>query len=144
MTDSTPLEIPAGMRRLSRRFERWRKAHKPRAAFPEALWTSAAEAARAHGIYRTAKVLRLECGKLKRAMEATPSNGRPVARRRTPLEQSPTTFLELTPPPEASSESALSECLIELEGPRGKMRIQWKGARASEWAGLIRSLWGAA
>jgi hypothetical protein len=139
-----PLAIPAGLRRISRRFERWRKTHKPRTAFPEWLWTSAAEAAREHGIYRTAKVLRLECGKLKRAMEATPADGRPAVRRRAPLEQSPATFLELTSPQEASSGSTLSECHIALEGPRGKMRMQWKGATASELAGLIRSLWGAA
>ena len=138
------LAIPAGMRRISRRFERWRKTHKPRTAFPEALWTSAAEAAREHGIYRTAKVLRLECGKLKRAMEAAPSGGRPAVRRRASLEQSPATFLELPPPPETSSGVAPSECHIELEGPRGKMRLQWKGATAAELAGLIRSLWGAA
>lgn len=144
MTDPTPLAIPAGMRRLNRRFERWRKTHKPRTAFPEALWASAAAAARAHGVYRTAKVLRLECGKLKRVMETTPSNGRLAATRRAPLESGPATFLELTPPPEASSGSVLSECLIELEGPRGKMRIQWKGATAPELAGLIRSLWGSA
>ncbi|HVO58527.1 MAG TPA: hypothetical protein VMT51_12605 [Dongiaceae bacterium] len=30
------------------------------------------------------------------------------------------------------------DCLIELEGPRGKMRIQWKGVTASDLAGLIR------
>jgi len=33
--------------------------------------------------------------------------------------------------------SGSSECLIELEGPRGKMRIQWKGASAADLAGLI-------
>ena len=27
---------------------------------------------------------------------------------------------------------------MELEGPRGKLRIQWKGATASDLAGLIR------
>ncbi|HVO79411.1 MAG TPA: hypothetical protein VMT28_01700 [Terriglobales bacterium] len=31
-----------------------------------------------------------------------------------------------------------ADCLIELEGPRGKMRIQWKGVTASDLAGLIR------
>ena len=139
-----PLAVPAGMRRISRRFERWRKAHKPRTPFPESLWTSAAEAAREHGVYRTAKVLRLESGKLKRAMEATASNGRPPVRRRAPLEPGPATFFELPPPQETSGGSALSECHMELEGPRGKMRLQWKGATAAELAGLIRSLWGAA
>jgi hypothetical protein len=139
-----PLAVPAGMRRISRRFERWREAHKPRTPFPESLWTSAAEAAREHGVYRTAKVLRLESGKLKRAVEAAASNGRPPVRRGAPLEPGPATFFELPPPQETSCGSAPSECHIELEGPRGKMRLQWKGATAAELAGLIRSLWGAA
>jgi len=43
--------------------------------------------------------------------------------------------------PGAPSGPGLSECLIELEGPRGKMRIQWKGATAPDLAGLGRALW---
>jgi hypothetical protein len=34
--------------------------------------------------------------------------------------------VELMTPPAAG----LSEWLVELEGPRGKMRLQWKGAAA--------------
>ena len=34
-----------------------------------------------------------------------------------------------------------AECLIELEGPRGKMRIQWKGSTTPDLAGLSRVLW---
>ena len=37
--------------------------------------------------------------------------------------------------------SGSPECIIELEGPRGKMRIQWKGATAADLAGLSRVLW---
>jgi hypothetical protein len=33
------------------------------------------------------------------------------------------------------------ECLIELEGLRGKMRIQWKGNTTPDLAGLSRVLW---
>jgi hypothetical protein len=55
-------EVPAGMRRVCRRFERWRKGHKARMPIPEGLWASAAQAAREHGVFRTAKVLRLEYG----------------------------------------------------------------------------------
>ena len=73
------------------------------------------------------KALRLEYGKLKRMVESAP-----------PGALSPTaTFLELVPPQPVG----LSECLIELEGPRGKMRIQWKGATGPDLAGLSRALW---
>src|ERR1017187_3671864 len=91
--------------------------------------TSAAEVAREHGVFQTAKVLRLEYAKLKRMVASAPRNVRAAA--------TPTTFLELVPPQAVG----LSECFIELEGPRGKIRIQWKGATAPDLAGLSRALW---
>ena len=122
-------EIPVGMRRVCRRFERWRKAHTARLPIPEALWAEAAKAAREHGVFRASKALHLEYGKLKRMAETSPSSVRPTV--------APATFLELMPPQTVG----LAECLIELEGPRGKMRIQWKGATAPDLAGLSRVLW---
>lgn len=77
---------------------------------PEALWAGAAEAARQHVVFRTSKVLRLEYGKLKRMAEAGPVAARP--------RMSPSTFVELMPPQAVG----LADCLIELEGPRGRMR----------------------
>src|ERR1700730_977935 len=109
MATRTPLEIPVGMRRGYRRFERWRKGHKARLPIPATLWAEAAVVAREHGVFRTAKVLRLEYGKLKGMVES--AAGAPGAPSRTP------TFLELMPRPFGPT-----ECLIELEGPRGKMR----------------------
>jgi hypothetical protein len=88
------------------------------------LWAAAAAVAREHGVFRTAKVLRLEYGKLKRMAEAGD---------RSPEPATPTAFLELMP-----QGVGAPDCVIELEGPRGKMRIQWKGVTASDLAGLIR------
>ncbi|HVP47470.1 MAG TPA: hypothetical protein VMT32_12830 [Bryobacteraceae bacterium] len=124
MANRVPLEVPAGMQRLCRRFDRWRRSHRGRLPIPEGLWASAAAVAREHGVFRTAKVLRLEYGKLKRMAEAADGTLQPTT---------PTAFLELM----AQGVSA-PDCVIELEGPRGKMRIQWKGATASDLAGLIR------
>jgi hypothetical protein len=118
------LEVPAGMQRICRRFERWRRSHRGRLPIPEGLWGSAAAAARQHGVFQTAKVLRLEYGKLKRMAEAANPGPQPTV---------PTAFLEVMP-----QENGAPDCLIELEGPRGKMRIQWKGATASDLARLIR------
>jgi len=130
-------EVPAGMQRICRRFERWRSSHRGRLPIPGGLWASAAAVAREHGVFQTAKVLRLEYGKLKRMVEAAPSGVRPAAGR--PL--APATFLELVSPPGVSSGPGLSECLIELEGPRGKIRIQWKATTAPDLASLSRALW---
>jgi hypothetical protein len=74
--------------------------------------------------------LRLEHGKLKRMVKSTaPAVGRAAA--------PPAEFLELVAPQAVG----LTECVIELEGPRGKMRIQWKGATEPDLAGLSRALW---
>ena len=80
MATKAPLEIPAAVQRIYRRFERWRSSHRGRLPIPEALWASAAEAAREHGVFRTAKVLRLEYGKLKRLVESSPAPAVPQNR----------------------------------------------------------------
>ena len=57
--DKAP-EIPIEMRRTHGRFEHWRKSHRGRIPIPDALWRAAAELAQVHGVFRTAKVLRLD------------------------------------------------------------------------------------
>lgn len=121
--------VPAGMRRVYRRFERWRSSHTGRLPIPAPLWASAVELAREHGVCQTAQILRLEYGKLKRLVESASPVGPPAPPQAA--------FLELMAPQPAG----LSECHIELEGPRGKVRIQWKGTTAPDLAGLSRALW---
>ena len=123
-------DIPHDIQKVNRRFERWRSAHTGRLPIPARLWSAAVEVAREHGVFHTAKILRLEYGKLKRMVESAA----PVKRAAAPAE-----FLELVSPVAAGLN--LTECVIELEGPRGKMRIQWKGAAAPDLAGLSRALW---
>lgn len=121
--------VPLGMRRVYGRFERWRKSYQRPMRIPEPLWASAVKLAREHGVCRTAQVLHLEYRKLKRLVESTSSIPHRTA--------APPSFVELVAPPARG----LSECLIDLEGPRGKMRIQWKGATSPDLAGLSRALW---
>ena len=135
-----PLDIPHGMRRIYRRFVHWRSAHPGvRLPIPGRLWSSAADVARVHGVCRTAQVLRLEYGKLKRLMESGNAVAKAPAReaRRARSAAPPPSFVELVGPPAIG----LSECLIELEGPQGKMLVQWKGTTAPDLAGLSRGLW---
>ena len=89
--------------------------------------------AREHGVFRTAKVLRLEYGKLKRLTKESHTDRQRTGRLSTP----PAAFVELLTPGTGGG----AECLIELEGPRGKMRIQWKGSTTPDLAGLSRVLW---
>ena len=127
------LDIPNSMRGIHGRFSRWRKSHTGRLPIPESLWSAAAEVAREHGVFRTAKVLSLEYGKLKRLARESHPRGRRTARLGAP----PAAFMELLTPGTGSG----AECVIELEGPRGKMRIQWKGSTTPDLAGLSRVLW---
>jgi hypothetical protein len=126
-------DIPDGMRGIHGRFSRWRKSHTGRLPIPKSLWSAAAEVAREHGVFRTAKVLSLEYGKLKRLARESHPSGRRTARLGTP----PAAFMELLTPGTGSG----AECVIELEGPRGRMCIQWKGSTAPDLAGLSRVLW---
>ena len=124
-------DVPVGMRRVQGRFERWRKSHVGRLPIPERLWKAAAELAREHGVCRTAQVLHLEYSKLRRLAESAV-----VSRRAAAAKTHRTSFVELVPPAMGGL-----ECVIELEGPRGKLRIQWKGTTAPDLAGLSRALW---
>src|SRR5439155_26706828 len=107
------------------------------------LWATAVELAREHGVSPTAQALHLEYGKLKRLLEAAggvkksrPAKAPRAGPRRARF-AAPPAFVELMTTPAAG----LAECVIELEGRRGKLRIQWKGTTAPDLAGLSRALW---
>ena len=137
-------DIPKDIQKVRQRLERWRGAHTGPLPIPEGSWAAAVELAREHGVFHTAQALRLEYGKLKRLLE---SSGPVVPSGRTKVKRggrrgvrslpAPPAFLELMTSPTAG----LSECLIELEGRRGKMRTQWKGTSAPDLGGLSRALW---
>jgi hypothetical protein len=55
----TPV-TPVKMEQARQRLERWRTTRAHRSSIPEPLWTRAVELARQHGIYATARTLRLD------------------------------------------------------------------------------------
>ena len=107
------------------RFEEWRKNRRGKARIPAELWSAAVEVARKEGINRTARELHVAWDDLKRHMPATGA-----------VPQQPA-FVELVTPQVQS----VAECTLEVEGRRGKLRIQLKGASASDLASLSRVLW---
>jgi hypothetical protein len=123
-------EIPAGLKEAQERFDEWRSLQSGRRPLPESLWAQAAELASQHGVFRAAHVLRLDYNKLKgRTRAGAPASKPTVARQPA--------FVELI----ASSAARPCECIIEVEGPRGRMRIEWKGSTAPDLPGLSRVLW---
>jgi len=113
------------------RFEAWRQKRQGRTAIPDELWSAASQLARRHGVNRTAAALRLDGGKLKRRMA--------VADTSTAKRAMPPAFVELIAP----RTTGLTECTIELEGRKGKLRIHCKGTAAADLATLSRALWDA-
>jgi hypothetical protein len=113
------------------RFEEWRSNRRGKARIPAELWSAAVEVARKEGINRTARELHVAWDDLKRRMATT------AAVRQRP--GSPV-FVELVAP----QTQPVPECTLEVEGRQGKLRIQLKGASASDLATLSRALWEAA
>jgi hypothetical protein len=107
------------------RFEEWRKNRRGKARIPAELWSAAVEVARKEGINRTARELHVAWDDLKRHIPAVGA-----------VPQQPA-FVELVTPQVQS----VAECTLEVEGRRGKLRIQLKGASASDLASLSRVLW---
>jgi hypothetical protein len=121
------VEVPVAMRKVYRRLERWRRERTGRARIPEALWAAAGELAREHGVNQVSRVLGLEFNQLKRIAGA----GRATVRKRvTPA------FVELIAPQTAVAPT----CIIELDGQRGTLRIEWKGT-TTDLATFSRGLW---
>jgi hypothetical protein len=122
-------EIPVEMEQVHRRFQRWRQQRRGREPIPGGLWMAAARVAAEYGVNATSKALSLDFNKLKAHVK------RKQGRKKRNSESAPQ-FLELVAAP-----AGVTECVIELEGPRGKMRIEWKGSGAPDLAGLGRMLW---
>jgi hypothetical protein len=142
MANEIPVN-PPDMRKVYLRLKRWRSSHARRVPIPDSLWAAAGELAREHGINPTAKALHLEYGKLKQRGEAAvPTVKRrmvkalaegPGRARRT----APPTFVELMAP----RLGTLPGAVVELEGRRGRMRIELKGVATAELVALSRALW---
>ena len=132
--------LPARLKDLRRRFERWRRTRKVRSRIPEPLWAAAVKLAGRYGIHRTAKALRVDYYALKKRAESnaviagaqqnsTASASKMAARAE---------FLELP----AATWPSVGECTMELEDASGaKLRVHLKGLPAPDLAALSRSFW---
>ena len=141
MANEIPVISP-DMRKVYLRLKRWGSSHARRVAIPEPLWTAAGELAREQGINPTAKALHLEYGKLKQWAEAAGTAKKavmkaPSASPRHARAAAAPAFMELITPRASSAASAV----VELEGPRGRMKIEFKGVSPAELMALSRTLW---
>ena len=62
-------ELPRRLEGIQRRIERWRQTCEVRSRIPDSLWAAAVRMARAYGVNRTARALRLDYYGLKKRVE---------------------------------------------------------------------------
>mgnify|MGYP007017526046 CR=1 FL=1 len=94
---------------------------------PAALWRAAVALARRHGLYTTARTLRLDYGSLKKRLTTAGRSG------------SLPTFVELP----AVAPLGLGPCVIEVEAPQGaRMRIEVTGVTVADLVTLTQGAWG--
>ncbi len=125
---ATDSSTSLGLEDARRRIARWRDTRPYRGApMPAALWRAAIALARQHGLYPTARALRLDYGSLKKRRDAAGA-GR----------VSSPTFVELP----AARPTGLGSCVIDLEAPRGgRMRIEVTGVTVADLVTLTQGAW---
>lgn len=122
--------IPDDLEQLRRRFEEFRTSRSGRSRFPETLWTAAAEMAKRYGVNRTAQVLRLEYGGLRKRAE---NQLRPKGKNQ---KTEAAGFLEFLGP----GAKPVTYCSVEVESARGgKLRLELKSIATTELVDLIRA-----
>ena len=123
--DSTSI----GLEKTRRRITRWRETRTHRgAAMPTALWVAAVALARQHGLYTTARTLRIDYGSLKKRRDAAGAGRVPAP-----------AFVELP----AARPTGLGPCVIDLEGQRGRrLRIEVTGVTVADLVTLTQGAWG--
>jgi len=124
--DASPAALD--MEEIRQELEQFRSTHRPRCRIPTGLWARAAELARRHGLGPTARALHLDYSRLKKLAQATNHELKTAE-----LPQ----LVELIGP----TVTRIPECTIEVEGRRGRMRIQVNGAATAELITLSQRLW---
>src|SRR5438093_13578587 len=118
-----------GLQQTPRQIARWRETRTHRGApMPATLWAAALALARQHGLYTTARTLRIDYGSLKKRLDAARSEGSPLP-----------AFVELSP---AARSAALGPCVIDLEAPHGRrLRIEVSGMTMADLVTLTQAAW---
>ena len=111
---------------LQKRFATWRRKSPGRSRIPDALWRAAVREARKHGLWRTARRLRLDYYSLKRRLDESGPVGK----------TSPMEFVEL---PGKVLEAGPGN-VVELRDAQGT-RLRAEFREAADASALARTLW---
>ena len=116
---------------VRRRLDRWRRTRPhARAPLPPGLWAAAVALVSKHGLYGTARALRLSYGALKQHVVDAPD--------RQAGDRVTADFVELPRRP------GYDACVIEVSGARTTMRLRLNGLTLTELAEFTRLVVGTA
>ena len=130
MASTRPEDVPAEVRRVVDRFERWRAGKQGRERIPAMPWEAAAKLCGAHGLHRVARWLGRNHTALRdragRRCGARPPRPKPA-------------FVEWSLPVGVLPRASSAEYVVEVGG-RGAQRIHVRGASVGEVAALALAL----
>lgn len=120
--------VSSELEQTRQRIAHWRERCPYRgAAMPAGLWRAAVALAKRHGLYTTARTLRVDYGSLKKRMNTAGDRDASAV------------FVELP----AVAPLGLGPCVIELEAAHGgRMRIEVTGVTAADLVTLTQGAWG--
>lgn len=127
--------VPDDLADVRRRIEQWRAARSKLGAMPESLWADAIAMAARHGLWLVARVLRLNCTRLKGRVAES-------ARRASRAEHDEgVTFVELKAPGSGAWPEPAG-AVVELSGADGaKLLIRARGGESVDVLGLAEAFW---
>ena len=126
--------LPARVKRVGDRIERWRRQRPKRSAMPAELWDAAVSLARAHGVYPIARALRIDYGALKKRIGRLPKTGGKGGRGLGEL-------IEFTPVPLLGSGEPVA-VVVELCGRDGtKLVVRLAEFEALDLSSLAEAYW---
>ena len=118
-------DVPPELARARERFGSWRRTRQPKSRNPGAVVGMAVKLTSAHGLHRTAAVLRLDYYSLKKRVEATQG----------PQSSPGPAFIELPP-----AVTAGRECVMEFEDGAGvSLRVHLRGYDVADLVAVGRS-----
>jgi hypothetical protein len=127
-TESKP--FLSGVGPVRRQLQAWRRTRKHRERIPENLWQAMAELARAFGVSRVARALRVEYYALKERVQGGEQSPR--------SKENHASFVELPMP----APTQQSDCLVELEDGLGaKMTLRLAPGSGTEVLSLVQAFW---
>ena len=119
------------LERVRAQLDLWRRTPGRGRGIPEEIWEGAVGLARAQGIYRVSRLLRLNYQSLQRRLAARGGRTPPKAAK-------PPIFLDLG----TGRLNAESGCVVELAAPDGaRMTVRLSASIAESLAALAAALW---